>query len=199
MMLVEETSVPTEALPVQEFRDHLRLGSGFSDDTLQDSVLESFLRAAISAVEARTGKVMLQQTFCWTVYGWRDQAKQGLPVAPVSEVVDVTLEDAQGAVVLVASSAYRMVRDPQSPCLRGVSGALPSIPKDGSVTVRFVAGYGADWSDCPADMRQAVLLLAAHYYEYRHETTLSEGCMPFGVVSLLERYRPIRLSAGAVT
>lgn len=199
MMLVEETSVPTEALPVQEFRDHLRLGSGFSDDTLQDSVLESFLRAAISAVEARTGKVMFQQTFGWTVYGWRDGAAQGLPVAPVSEVVEVTLEDAQGAVVSVASSAYRLVRDAHHPSLKGVSGALPSIPKEGSATVRFVAGYGASWLDSPADMRQAVLLLAAHYYEFRQETSLSEGCMPFGVVSLLERYRPMRLRAGAVS
>jgi uncharacterized phiE125 gp8 family phage protein len=199
MMLVEETSVPTEALPVEEFRDHLRLGSGFSDDTLQDSVLESFLRAAISAVEARTGKVMFQQTFGWTLYGWRHGAAQGLPVAPVSEVIDVTLEDAQGTVVSVASSAYRLVSDPHHPILKGVSGALPSIPSDGSTTVRFVAGYGAVWSDSPADMRQAVLLLAAHYYEFRHETSLSEGCMPFGVVSLLERYRPMRLGAGAVS
>ena len=115
-----------------------------------------------------------------------------MPVAPVSEVVDVMLEEAQGAVVSVASSAYRLVSDAHHPCLKGVSGALPSIPTDGSATVRFVAGYGAGWSDSPADMRQAVLLLAAHYYEFRHETSLSEGCMPFGVVSLLERYPPRR-------
>lgn len=199
MMLVEETSVPTEALPVQEFRDHLRLGSGFSDDTLQDSVLESYLRAAISAVEARTGKVMFQQTFGWKVYGWRDSAANTLPVAPVSEVLEVTLEDAQETVVSVASSAYRLISDAHAPGLRGVSGALPRIPNDGSATVRFVAGYRTEWSHSPADMRQAVLLLAAHYYEFRHETNLSEGCMPFGVVSLLERYRPLRLGAGAMS
>jgi len=41
-----------------------------------------------------------------------------------------------------------------------------------------------------------VLLLAAHYYEYRDETALGEGCMPFGVSSLIERYRTVRLFAG---
>ena len=41
------------------------------------------------------------------------------------------------------------------------------------------------------------MLLASHYYEYRDETALSQGCMPFGVTSLIARYRPIRLGLGA--
>jgi len=41
-----------------------------------------------------------------------------------------------------------------------------------------------------------VLLLAAHYYEHRTETALGEGCMPFGVASLIERYRKVRLLGG---
>ncbi len=199
MMLVEETSVPMEALPVLEFRDHLRLGSGFSNDTLQDGVLESFLQAAIAAVEARTGKALFERQFAWTLYGWRDGAVQGLPVAPVSEVLDVTLSDAQGGSVAVASSTYQLVKDMHRPSLRGVAGALPGIPSTGSATVRFIAGYGPNWAEVPADLRQAVLLLAAHYYEFRQETTLSEGCMPFGVISLLERYRPIRMSLGGAS
>ena len=63
--------------------------------------------------------------------------------------------------------------------------------------IGFVAGFGAAWGDVPADLRQAVLMLATHYYEYRHDTSLSSGCMPFGVTSLLERYRPVRLHMGA--
>ena len=47
-----------------------------------------------------------------------------------------------------------------------------------------------------ADLAQAVMLLAAHYYEYRDETALAEGCMPFGVASLIERYRIVRLYGG---
>ena len=41
MMLVEQTSVPSAALPVTEFKDHLLLGTGFSGSSLQDPVLES--------------------------------------------------------------------------------------------------------------------------------------------------------------
>ena len=34
MMLIEQTSVPLSALPVAEFKDHLRLGTGFSDGNI---------------------------------------------------------------------------------------------------------------------------------------------------------------------
>ena len=44
MMLIEETTVPDAALPVDEFKAHLRLGTGFGEDNLQDSVLKSFSR-----------------------------------------------------------------------------------------------------------------------------------------------------------
>ncbi|MBO9472019.1 phage head-tail connector protein [Shimia sp. R10_1] len=196
MMLIEEATVPVSALPVSAFKDHLRLGSGFTEDSLQDDVLESFLQAAISAVEARTGKALFRRSFSWTVYGWRDGVAQGLPVAPVSDISEVTLTDTQGAAVTVASSAYQLVQDMHRPCVRGVAGGLPNIPTNGSVTLRFEAGFGATWEEIPADLRQAVLLLAAHYYEFRQETTLSEGCMPFGVTSLLERYRAVRLGLG---
>ena len=48
MMLIEQTTVPTTALPLQAFKDHLRLGTGFGAETLQDGLLESHLRAAIA-------------------------------------------------------------------------------------------------------------------------------------------------------
>ena len=51
MILTEETPVPSLALPVEEMKDHLRMGSGFSDDGLQDGLIETYLRAALAAME----------------------------------------------------------------------------------------------------------------------------------------------------
>ncbi|SHI84557.1 phage conserved hypothetical protein, phiE125 gp8 family [Shimia gijangensis] len=195
MMLVEETSVPLLALPVAEFKQHLRLGSGFGEDDVQDSVLESFLRAAMAAIEARTGKALIEREFSWSLGFWRDDQGQGLPVAPVSSLQSVTLVDRQGDSAVVAPSAYRLSPDQQRPALRPVGSCLPSIPNEGQVVIHFWAGFGPEWSDVPADLKQAVLLLAAHYYEYRDDTALSGGCMPFGVTSLIERYRPLRIGA----
>lgn len=193
MMLIEETPVPLGALPLTEFKAHLRLGSGFAEDSVQETVLESFLRAAIAAVEARTGKILIERNFSWTLACWRDASGQALPVAPVSEVLELVLIDRAGDEMIADPASYRLDQDMQRPRLMPSGVLLPGVPVGGSVRLRFVAGFGPGFGDLPADLGQAVLLLAAHYYEYRHETGLGDGCMPFGVTSLIERYRTVRL------
>lgn len=196
MMLIEETGVPLAALPLAQFKAHLRLGTGFSEDGLQDVVLESFLRAAMAAIEARTGKVLLARGFSWTLSRWRDPAAQPLPVAPVSAVTAVILRGRGESEEVIDPALYRLERDAQRPAIRPLGTALPVIPAGGTAEIAFEAGFADAWGDLPADLAHAVLLLAAHYYEYRDETALGEGCMPFGVSSLIERYRTVRLFAG---
>lgn len=196
MMLIEETTVPEAALPVALFKEHLRLGSGFSDDGVQDGLLAGFLRSALAAIEARTGKALIERTFSWSLTRWRDGCAQGLPIAPVSAIVSVLRIDRAGIEMLVDAAAYQLQPDMQRPVLAASGGALPSVPQAGSVKVTMLAGFGPEWSDLPADLAQAVLLLAAHYYEYRHEVQYDGGCMPFGVSALIERYRTLRLLGG---
>jgi len=198
MMLMEETAVPLAALPLAEFKAHLRLGTGFSDGDIQDPVLESFLRAALAAIEGRTGKVLLERNFSWVLSGWRDAQGQALPVAPVNEILSLTLRDRNDESEIVPPGHYRLERDAHRPVLRPVGSFLPSIASGSVAEIVFRAGYGAAWSDLPPDLAQAVLMLAAHYYEYRHEMGLSGGCMPFGVSSLIERYRTVRLLGGGL-
>ena len=198
MMLIEETPVPEAALPLVQFKAHLRLGSGFGEDSLQDEVLQSFLRAAIAAIEARTCKVLITRDFSWSLLQWRDPALQVLPVAPVVTVASITMIDAVGGEQALAVDQYRLEQDAQYPRIRPVGAMLPTVVSGGSVKILMTAGMTADWDGLPADLGQAVLLLAAHYYEYRDETTLGRGCMPFGVTSLIERYRVLRLAIGAV-
>ena len=197
MMLIEETPVSLAALPVSEFKAHLRLGSGFAEDSLQDPMLESFLRAAIAAIEARTGKILIARAFSWTLTAWRDPMGQALPVAPVNAVSELVLIDRLDDESIVDPGLYKLDRDMQRPRLRPVGTMLPSVPTGGAVRIGFDAGFAATWGDLPSDLGQAVLLLAAHYYEYRRETGLGDGCMPFGVTSLIERYRTVRIFAGA--
>ena len=85
MMLVELSAVSAADLPLAGLKAHLRLGSGFADDALQDDVLEGYLRAAMTAIETRIGKILLTRRMSWTVTAWAKFACQALPVAPVSE------------------------------------------------------------------------------------------------------------------
>ena len=195
MMLTEETPVPSAALPVEEMKDHLRMGSGFADDALQDGQIESNLRAAMAAIEGRIGKMLFRRRFLWVLDRWRDD-EQALPVSPVAGIVSVTLVDAAGTEAVVPTTAYRLVLDLHRPRLAGKGTALPTIPTEGVVKVVFDAGFGLAWTDLPVDLRQAVLLLAGEYYEHRHDDGAQAAGLPFGVVTLIERWRTVRILGG---
>ncbi len=195
-MLIEETAVPLAALPVDELKAHLRLGSGFSDGDIQDVVLESYLRAAISAIEARTGKILIERDFSWTLTRWRDATGQALPVAPVTAITALVLRDRADGEELINPGQYRLEIDAQRPVLRPSGTFLPGIPPGGVAEVSFTAGYSQTWGGLPSDLGHAVTLLAAHYYENRNESRAGDQVMPFGVHSLIERYRTVRLFGG---
>ena len=195
MMLIEQTQVPDAALPVAEFRDHLQLGSGFADDGVQDAVLIAQLRAALAAVEGETGKVLLAKTLKYVVTAWRDLNKLALPVAPVGAVQSLTITDLNDNADVIDAGAYRLRGDDHTPVLLSTSWALPTIPVGGTAETVFDAGFG-DWAAVPADLRQAVLMLAAHFYENRSATVDRAVALPLAVATLLKRHKPVRLFGG---
>lgn len=197
MILTEVSAPPSSAVPVRAFAEHLRLGSGFADDGSEDAVLELYLRSAMAAIEARLGRALLARPFSWTVTGWREDASQGLPIAPVQSVDAITLVAADGSETPVDPESWSVLRDTQRPRLVGRFGRnLPRIPRSGHAEIRFTAGFGEGWDSVPADLRQAVFLLGAHYFENRADGTSGSGSMPFGVLVLIEAYRSTRLGAG---
>ncbi|MTH33912.1 hypothetical protein GL279_04795 [Paracoccus limosus] len=198
MMLVELTAPALEALPVAGLRAHLRLGSGFemAEDAAETAALAGFLRAAIATIEARTGKVLLARQFRLRLDDWRDPAAQPLPLAPVSSVDRVEIDDGAGQIVPVEPGLWRLLADSQRPALAPRGGAwLPGVPQGGSVTITFSAGFGPGWDAVPADLAQAVLLLAARYHEDRSFEG-SQSALPFGVSALIERWRSVRMLGG---
>lgn len=197
MRLKEQNGLATAALPIAEFKEHLRLGSGFGEDTLQDTVIEATLRAAIAAIEARTGKALLERTFVWQIEGWRQSDSQALPVAPVNEISWVKTVARDGAETAVGAERYVLVQSTQRPVLDAASARLPTIPTNGYAEIGFLAGYAADWDELPADLAQAVMLLASYFYEVRHEASANDGNMPLAVTQLIERYRTVRILGGS--
>ncbi|MFE3835579.1 head-tail connector protein [Pseudogemmobacter sonorensis] len=200
MVLTEVTGVPGAALPVAALKEHLRMGSGFAMAPDQDGLLEAYLRAAMAAIEGRIGKALIERRFRLVLEYWRGGSEQPLPLAPVGAIEEVVLVDAGGVESVVAPSRYRLVRDLHRPKLAGMAtvlgGALPDLPPGGRVEIGFEAGFGPGWDDLPADLRQAVLLLAAEYYEHRHEDAAAQAGLPRGVAALVERWRQVRILGG---
>ncbi|MCK0143402.1 hypothetical protein [Aliiroseovarius sp. F20344] len=198
MMLVEQTTVPGTAIPVAQFKDHLRLGTGFADDGVQDQVLETYLRAAMAAIEARTGKILLSRAFTWTLTAWRDLASQALPVGPVSQILSLEIHDRLGGTETIDPARYALEQDMHRPRLVSTGLCLSAIPVGGQAVIGFEAGFGAAWSDLPADLGQAVMLLAASYYENRADAggAMGQGELSSAISALLQRYRTVRLFGG---
>ncbi|MDO5604289.1 MAG: head-tail connector protein [Paracoccus sp. (in: a-proteobacteria)] len=197
MILVEETTPAETALPVAGLRAHLRLGSGFelAAGADEDRALAGFLRAAIATIEGRTGKVLLRRDFRMVLEDWRDEDAQALPLAPVSAVAAVAIEGADGTLRPVAPERWHLVEDRMRPLIRPRAGRFPPVPLAGRVVIRFTAGFAEDWAGVPADLAQAVMMLAARYYEDRGGQDSAHG-LPMGVSALIERWRAVRVLAG---
>jgi uncharacterized phiE125 gp8 family phage protein len=198
MILTEVSTPPPAAIPVRELARHLRLSTGFPDDGSEDGILELYLRAAMAAVEARLGFALLTRVFSWNVTQWQCEASQGLPIGPVQSVDEIVFVGGDGVETSLDPEGWSLLKDARRPRLIGRDGRrLPAIPRHACAEIRFTAGFGPDWESVPADIRQAVFLLAAHYYEHRSEDSSAYEPMPFGVLVLIETYRTMRIGAGS--
>lgn len=190
-MVIDQSSVPIDLLPISSFKAHLRLASGFEEETLQDPVLIAYLSAAITAIEARINRIVLERDFVWTFSGEEANRTLSVPLRPVKFLKESVFET-DGNDHVIGQNNVKLVRNPENAtfCIG------QSIPSSSLVRVVLRVGMVKTWDMMPADLAQAILLLAAHYYEFRHEVNLSSGCMPFGVTSLIDRYKLRRISLG---
>jgi uncharacterized phiE125 gp8 family phage protein len=194
-MLTELTPTPAEGLPRDSLADYLRLSQGFADDAALGAHLEACLRAAIAAIEARTAKALFRRSFALAVHAWTAPERQDLPVAPVVAVHSVRLISRGGTETPLPSEAWDLVSDSHRASIVATSGDLPPVASGGQGEIRFDAGYAADWAGMPADLAQAVILLAAGYFGQDADT---ESGVPAAVARLLEPFRALRLGrAGA--
>jgi uncharacterized phiE125 gp8 family phage protein len=190
MMLTEVTPIPGAALPVQNLKDHLRMGSGFGDDSLQDGILADQLRAAIALVEGQVSKAILTRRFLLTLTDWHSFDIQPLPLAPVVSVTTVVTRDRLGVATTLSADRYALVQDIQRPQIAASGYLLPTIPHDGRAEIVFDAGFGPAWADVPAGLAQAILITASALYE--HRTPEGTAGLPAIVQRLLDPWRVIR-------
>ncbi len=186
MALVMTSGPNLEPITITEAKAHLRL-----DDTAQDTLIASLILTSRLHIEAALGLSLIQQS-------WRLTLNTGsgasplpsairLPLHPVSALTSVKSTSADGTITTLADRAARL--DPGPPAhVIAVAGAWPI---GDSLTFLFNAGFGTAASDVPAPIRQALLLLVAHWYEHRDpiEIGCSDTAIPHAVSSLLHPYR----------
>ena len=75
-----------------------------------------------------------------------------------------------------------------------IAGA-PVLRRRQGLEIDYVAGYGADAAEVPADLRQALLLLVGFWFEHRDTVVAATtgAAAPAGFERLLAPYRRVRL------
>lgn len=189
--MLTETAAPLigQSL-IDELADHLKLSTGFGSDA--EDELEGSLRAAIAHLEARLGLALVQRNFIWRG-GVGPDGSATAPIAPVSVItsIDRILADGSNAAINVATWSLD-----QRP-LR-TRFCADKYYRD-QLDIVFTAGFGADWTDTPADLRRAVLMLAAHFFENRHATASGIEILPLGVKELIAPWRRARVGFGGAS
>lgn len=192
MITLTETTPPA-ALPVpaERLAEHLRLGAGFADPSGEAALLDLYLRAATAEVEARTAQALVRRGFRVTAAAWDRCGHLRLPVGPVATVAAFAFTGGGAAVpVDPGLLALGPGRTRQRLTSRG-GGALPPIPAGRVAEIDVTAGHADGPAGVPADLAEAVLLLASRLYDDR--AGAATAGLPAAVAALLAPHRPLRL------
>jgi hypothetical protein len=215
MMLQERITLLTgpssEPVTEAEAMAHLRL-----DGEEELAQLHGAIRAARHAVENWTGRALISQSWRFMLDAWPgergsawwDGTRPGpvggsaarfieMPKPPLISVQQVLLFNDAGEPVVFDAANYFVdaASAPGRLALRNSAAApAPQRPVNG-LQIDFTCGYGAAPGDLPPPLRQAVLMLTAHYFEHR-EVLRGPGdgpMLPLGLVAALAPYRVVRL------
>lgn len=187
------TSGPTaEPVTLAEAKAHLRV-----DGTAEDTLVGSLIVTSRLHIEAALGLALITQAWSYFIDAWPAGPELALPLRPVQSIAAVKLYAADESVTVVPAGTY-LLDGAATPARLVRSGSLawpkPNRAANG-IEVALVTGYGDAAADVPAPIRQAILLLVAHWHEHREpvEIGAASATVPAMVSDLLQPYRSIRL------
>ncbi|MGE0409794.1 MAG: head-tail connector protein [Amphiplicatus sp.] len=186
-MSLQLITPPTEEpVTLADMKAHLRI---VHDD--EDDAIEAYARSARRAVEARGGLALCAQVWRLTLDKW-PQGILTLPRAPVFSIDTVTVIDRDG----IATSVDPALYDLQTGTLGRLiaRGTWPHTARlIGGVRVDFTAGWASP-ADTPEELKLAVKMLAAHFFENREGAAADRiFSTPQAVDALIAPYRQMRL------
>lgn len=190
MALYLNSPPAVEPLTLAEAKAHLRI-----DETAEDTYVTALIVSARVRIEVETRRALVTQVWTQTLDRWPADGVVGLRIAPVQTVTSVTVRDASGTPQAVDAGAYALDGDGAPPRLL-INAPVPSpATLPAGVAITFAAGYGDAAADVPADIRQAMLLLVADWFEHRDPLFGASDAarLPPPVAAILAPYRMVHL------
>lgn len=151
-------------------------------ETAEDAEIFGYLKAATTYAEKTTGRSYATQTYRLAL----DAFPTGggsilLTPGPVLSVSEVTYADDENLPVVMPPADYWLDASGADGLLWPAASWATSYARSDAVKVTFTTG-----AECPEDVKHAILLLTAHFYENR-----TGAILPPGIESLLGLHRRI--------
>lgn len=189
-LTLTRTVAPTvEPVTRAEAKAHLRV-----DVTDEDTLIDTLITTAREHAEALT-----ERQFITATYTLKLDAFNGLygcielPRPLLIGVSSITYSDSDDATQTLSSSLYQVDSSSEPARIIPAYGETwpDTRPKMNAVTITFTAGYGATAASVPTPLKQAILLLVAHWFENREPVNIGNivSPIPFTVSALLGPFR----------
>lgn len=162
-------------VPVEELRQHVR-----ADTNEEDNLIEAFERSAVDFLDGYTGRLgrcILRQKWALPLDGSSEPVHLSFP-----DCRDLSIErlDDQGVWSDVAGVTVTQIDD---------CALIADLPSDKTgLHLTYWAGWDTA-ADVPANLKQAVRMLVAHWFENRTAVTTGQTAahqMPMAVEAMIE-------------
>jgi uncharacterized phiE125 gp8 family phage protein len=184
------TAPAVEPLSLDEARSFLRVEHYDDDDTIAALVAGARLH-----VEAQTRRALIAQGWRLSLDRWPDDGRLAVRPAPLRALTAARVYDEGGTAHAIDAQAF--VLDLANSALAFAPWALPVPGRSvAGIEIDVVCGYGEAANDVPEPLRQAIRLLAAHWYENRGVVApgaAPAALLPAGAAALIAPYRVLSL------
>jgi uncharacterized phiE125 gp8 family phage protein len=193
--LTRQTAPAVEPVTLAEAKAHLRV-----DTATDDAYIGSLITAAREWVEQYLDRTLVHTQ--WVMRFDRfppdgthdiELPRPPMATAGTTTAVALTFTYENGTTSTYSTASYRVDRDGVPGTVKTLYGQTwpPHLQDDNAISVTWWGGYGASGTSVPAAIRHAMLMLVAHWYEYRGAVltgTISKE-IEFAVKSLLDSQR----------
>jgi uncharacterized phiE125 gp8 family phage protein len=179
-----------EPVSLADMKAHLRV-----EHAAEDALIEGLILAARQYCEGFTRRSFIEQSWRLSLDRLPEGGEIGLPRPPLVSVDAVRIYDAGGEAETVSPQLYFADTVSQPGRLIFTEFIAPPGRAACGVEIDFTAGYGPAPEDVPEAVRQAVRLVAAHWYERRElmDSPAAGRTLPFAVAGLLAPFRLVSL------
>lgn len=177
------TGPVSEPVDLADAKLHLRV-----DGIDEDILIEGLISAARVSIEAYAGLALINQTWDMVLDTWPG-AVVNLDMGPVTNTVSVAVDG-----TVLDPESYNLAPGLHARLVRTVGAGWPepTAPAAG-IVIRLDAGFGAGGSAVPRDLRHAILMTVAYWFEAREPMAADGDGLTPPVRALLAPYRKLRL------